>query len=228
MPYAPVPAVCACIELTNQRADEEMRGVSLNCKVHIEPQRRTYNLAEQARLFELFGEPAAWHTSMKPLHWTRLCLKVPSFLRSTSAEIQLPCSLDFDAEATRYFYALDSGSIPVTVQFSGTCFYVAPDGSLQSSEIQPGRHASFDLPVTTWQAAVAGHYGDTTWLRLPRSTYERLSRYKLTHGLASWQSVIARLLTDAGFPESATDDEPTAGDTALVEGSTFESVHLLQ
>jgi Family of unknown function (DUF6084) len=65
---------------------------------------------------------------------------VPRFTGELLVDLELPCTLDFNIAATKYFHALDSGDIPVAVMFSGTLFYEGPmdgqnAGALQISQI---------------------------------------------------------------------------------------------
>ena len=134
---------------------------------------------------------------MKPLHWTNLVVKVPPFTDETTVELSLPCSLDFDVAANKYFYGLDTGSIDVAVMFSGTIFYTGENGAVQISQIPWDREAHFKLPVEAWKAAIDAHYPDTTWLRLPRDTFDRLYRYKVAQSIPFWADVLDRLLDQA-------------------------------
>lgn len=140
---------------------------------------------------------------MKPLHWTNLVVKVPPFTDETTVELSLPCSLDFDVAANKYFYGLDTGSIDVAVMFSGTIFYTGENGAVQISQIPWDREAHFKLPVEAWKAAIDAHYPDTTWLRLPRDTFDRLYRYKVAQSIPFWADVLDRLLDQAEQTEVA-------------------------
>ena len=45
------------------------------------------------------------------------------------------------------------------------------------------------------------YYPGSTWLRLGRDAFERLDRYRRTHGLGSWEEALYRLLP--GVEEAA-------------------------
>lgn len=194
MPYAACPTIAARLHITNTPADETIQSISLNCQVQIQPLGRCYTALEETRLFELFGERERWGQTMKPLHWINVVLKVPPFTGETALDLALPCSLDFDVAANKFFYGLEAGVVPITVMFSGTAFYMNEAGAMQIAQIPWDREARFQLPVEAWTAAIDAHYPETAWLRLPRDVFDRLYRYKVARGILSWEGVIARLL----------------------------------
>lgn len=194
MRHAAVPTLGVRLRVSNASAAEPIHSILLNCQVRIEPQGRTYSAQEEARLLDLFGERERWARTMKSMHWMHTVLNVPGFTGTTEVELPLPCTLDFDVAATKYFYGLEAGDVPVSILFSGTIFYAAPDGALQVAQIPWDREARFRLPAATWSAAIELHYPDSVWIRLPRETFDRLYRFKGAHGLAAWQQTIDRLL----------------------------------
>jgi Family of unknown function (DUF6084) len=211
--YAAVPTLGVRLRISNSSATEPIHSVALNCQVRIEPLGRKYTAEEEARLLDLFGERERWARTMKPMLWMQVALNVPGFSGATEAELALPCTLDFDVAATKYFYGLHEGDIQISILFSGTVFYAGADGALQVAQIPWDREARFHLRAAAWQAAVEMHYPNTIWMRLPRETFDRLSQYKMKHSLPMWEQAIAQLLdrvdidrasvkqTDAPTPE---------------------------
>lgn len=197
MAYAACPTVAAKLRISNSPAGEDIQSISLNCQVQIQPLGRPYTAIEEARLLELFGERERWGQTMKPLHWINVVLKVPPFRSEVEIDLPLPCSLDFDVSANKYFYGLEAGSIAVTVMFSGTVFYTNMEGALQIAQIPWNREARFQLPVAAWKAAIATHYPDAAWIQLPHDTLDRLYRFKVSRGIPKWQGVIERLLNES-------------------------------
>lgn len=197
MPYAAVPTVAARLNVVNDTPQESIQSISLNCQVQIQPRGRQYSAMEEARLLDLYGERERWGSTMKPLHWTTLVVKVPPFRGETAVDLPLPCSLDFDVAANKYFYGLDAGSVTIAVMFSGTVFYSREDGAVQIAQIPWDREAHFKLPVDTWKAAINLHYPESAWLRLSRETFERLYRYKVARGIPMWSDVMEQLLDSA-------------------------------
>lgn len=197
MRYAAVPMLAVRLRVSNADAAQSIHSVLLNCQVRIEPLGRKYTAEEEARLLDLFGERERWARTMKPMLWTQAALNVPGFSGSTEAELALPCTLDFNVAATKYFYGLHAGDIQISILFSGTVFYGRADGALQVAQIPWDREARFHLPAAAWQAAVEMHYPNTIWMRLPRDTFDRLFQYKTKHSLSMWEQAIEQLLTRA-------------------------------
>jgi hypothetical protein len=203
MAYAACPTVAANLLISNSPADEDIQSISLNCQVQIQPLGRQYTAMEEARLLELFGERERWGQTMKPLHWTNVVLKVPPFRGKTKIELALPCSLEFDVAANKYFYGLEAGSIALTVMFSGTVFYTNEEDAIQIAQIPWDREARFQLPVAAWKDAIAAHYPETAWIRIPHDVFDRLYRYKVSRGIPTWQRAIERLLNESERAEAS-------------------------
>ena len=192
--YAALPTLGVRLRISNASATEPIHSIALNCQVRIEPLGRKYTAEEEARLLDLFGERERWARTMKPMLWTQAALNVPGFSGATEVELALPCTLDFDVAATKYFYGLHEGDIQVSIMFSGTVFHAGADGALQVAQIPWDREARFHLPAAAWQAAVEMHYPNTIWMRLPRETFDRLFQYKMKHSLPMWEQAIEQLL----------------------------------
>jgi hypothetical protein len=203
MPYAASPTIAARLHIGNNKAGEPIQSISLNCQVQLQPLGRQYSALEESKLLDLFGERERWGQTMKPLHWTNTVLKVPPFTDAAVVDLPLPCSLDFEVAANKYFYGLDIGSIAVTVMFSGTVFYCGDHGAMQIAQIPWDREARFSLPVAVWKAAIDAHYPETAWLRLPREVFDRLYRFKVARGIPMWEGVVGQLLDHAEHAEVA-------------------------
>jgi hypothetical protein len=195
--YAAVPTLRAPIEISNETAGELVQSISLNCQVQIETLGRSYSAAEEAKLLDLFGERERWARTMKPMLWINSVVKVPAFDTNTIVNLLLPCTLDFDVAATKYFYGLDAGEIAVTTFFSGTIFYARSDGRTQIAQIPWDREAHFRVPVEVWRSAIDSHYAGTGWLRLSEHTLQRLYIYKVERGAPTWEKAIDQLLDSA-------------------------------
>ena len=109
-------------------------------------------------------------------------------------ELAVPCTFDFNVAATKYFAALEEGEVPLVFLFSGTVFYQAEDGRLQVAPISLEKQADFRLPVGVWRQMMDHYYPRSTWLCLDRDVCDRLFRYKVTHGLPTWEKAIESLL----------------------------------
>lgn len=201
MPYAAIPTVAARLLVKSADAEQRVHSISLNCQVQLEPLRRSYSAAEEARLLDLFGERERWARTMKPMLWTNAVLKVAEFSGSTEIDLPLPCTFDFDVAATKYFYGLEAGKIPVSALFSGTIFYAGQDGALQVAPIPWACEARFELPVQVWRAAIDAHYPDLAWMRVPKETFDRLYRFKVARGIPMWDQLLNQLMDRAEISE---------------------------
>ena len=201
--FTATPMIAAPLRIVNASTEEPIQSVLLSCQIQLQPLGRPYSALEEARLLDLFGERERWGATMKPLLWTNLVVKVPSFKGETAVDLMLPCSLDFDIAANKYFYGLDAGSVAVAMMFSGTVFYAGSHGSMQIAQIPWDREARFQLPVEVWKAAIDMHYPNSAWLRLPREVFDRLYRYKVARGIPMWETVLSNLLDGAERNEIA-------------------------
>jgi hypothetical protein len=177
---------------------EPVAALALRCQVHIEVTLRRYGAAEQARLLDLFGEPRRWGQTLRTLFWTQTGVDVRGFSGSTVVDLPLPCTFDFNVAATKYFYALESGDVPLRLLFSGMIFYTTPEGALQIVPVPWEKEAAFRLPVRTWREMMDHHYADSAWLCLPRDVFDRLYQYKSARGLPTWEQALDSLLPPAG------------------------------
>ena len=192
--YSAVPAIALKLRVRSTPPEQPVHTVVLKCQVQIDPAKRRYSPQEQARLHDLYGEPSRWAQTVKPLLWMNTSVTVPSFTIATIANLELPCSFDFNLAVTKYFHAIDSGDIPITVMFSGTIFYGESDGRLQVTQIPWDREASYRLPVTVWKAMMDAHYPNAAWLCLQRDIFEKLLDYKVRNGIPTFERALEELL----------------------------------
>jgi hypothetical protein len=174
-----------------------IHNIALRCQIRIEPVLRRYTPAEQEQLVELFGEPPRWSQTLKSMLWTHTSVFVGAFTGSALVDLPVPCSLDFNLAATKYFHGLQDGQAPLCLLFSGTIFYAAADGRLQVAQIPWEKEASFRLPVRVWRDLMNQYYPDSAWLCLPRSAFEKLYRFKRQGGFATWEQTLDNLLPAA-------------------------------
>jgi hypothetical protein len=194
--HAASPLVALTLHVVNRPADEEIQSLLLNCQVRIDAERRSYAPDEQAKLADLFGEPAHWGRSLRGLLWTHVAVTVPPFRADAHFDVLLPCGFDLAAASSKYFYALEAGEIPLTLQFSGTVFYQA-DAMLQVARIPWNREAIFRLKVDVWTEMMKVYYPNTAFLPVRVDLFERLYRYKVQQGLPTWDHAIERLLSSS-------------------------------
>ena len=195
VPFAAVPTLAFKLKVTNARQDEAIHTVALRCQIQIEASRRRYTKQEQERLLDLFGEPDRWSQTLRSLLWTHVNLVVPSFAgNTTTVDLPVPCTFDFNVASTKYFEGLEGGDIPLVFLFSGTVFYALPDGTLQVAPISWEQEAKFKLPQQEWSEMMRAYYPNNVWLALRRDVFERLYRYKMENGIPSWEEALENML----------------------------------
>ena len=195
--FAAVPTLIFKLQISNAVEQERIHSIMLRSQIQLSVIRRHYNPEEQARLLEVFGEPKRWGETLRSLLWTHASTMVPRFTGSTVVDVLVPCTYDFEVVGTKYFNALDDGDIPLTFLFSGTIFYEGEEGTMQVAQISWSKEASYRMPVQAWQDMIAHYYPNTAWIRLHKDVFDQLYQYKATHGLPTWEDVVARLLQAA-------------------------------
>ena len=202
VPFAAAPLLSFKLRVSNRDAEEPIHSVSLRCQIMIDPARRSYRGEDQGRLRDLFGEPERWGQTLRPMLWTHTSVVVPSFTGGTTIELPVPCTFDFNVAATKYFAGLADGEVPLNLLFSGTVFYVAESGALQVAQIPWEKEARYRLPVQVWNQMMDSYYPNTAWLCLRRDVFDRLYRYKVRHGIPTWEQALERLLPEDVMPDT--------------------------
>jgi hypothetical protein len=182
------------VEVTNTPATEAIHTVILQAQIQIQATQRRYDVAEKDKLSDLFGAPERWGDTLRAKLWAITQTTVRSFTGSTTAMLTIPCTFDLNVMATKYFYALEAGEVPLLFLFSGTIFYEVDDGRLQVQQISWNKECAFRMPVKVWQELMDHHYPNTAWLSLNREVFERLYAYRRSHGIPSWEQTIEQLL----------------------------------
>src|SRR6478672_670627 len=172
------PLLHFILEITNTPETETIQSVMLQTQIQIQAPQRVYEAEEKKKLKELFGAPEDWGQTLRTRLWTHANTIVPQFQGHTRTILAVPCTFDFNVAATKYFYALEEGDIPLTFLFSGTVFYEEEDGVMQVAQIPWEKEATYRLPVQVWQEMMDLYYPNSAWLRLRRDVFDRLYRYK--------------------------------------------------
>jgi hypothetical protein len=195
VPFAAVPIIAFQLHIENGVPNETIHTIALRCQIQIEVTRRRYSPAEQERLLDLFGLPERWSQTLRNLLWTHATVMVPAFEgASTTVDLQVPCTFDFNVAATKYFEGLTDGEIPLNILFSGTAFYAPGDGPLQVAPISWDNEARYKLPLKLWREMMDTYYPNSVWINLHRDAFDRLYRYKLEHGLLTFDQALERVL----------------------------------
>ncbi|HEY7543678.1 MAG TPA: DUF6084 family protein [Blastocatellia bacterium] len=196
LPFAASPTLAFKLRVANRQAEERVHNVLLRCQIQMEVTRRRYSEEEQARLSDLFGEPHRWGETLRSMLWTHAIAVVPPFTSSTTVDLPVPCTFDFNVAATKYFAGLDDGEVPLVLLFSGTVFYESKDGALQVTQISWNEEARYRLPVRVWKEMMDIYYPSSAWLSLRRDIFDRLYRYKAREGFPTWEQTLESLLPE--------------------------------
>lgn len=180
-----------------ERSGTPVHAIALRCQIRVEPQRRGYSAAEAERLSDLFGgDPSRWSDTMKPIQLAMVSAMVPGFTAVTETELEVPCTYDLEVASARYLQALDDGTIPLLLLFSGTVFVA--DGDRMSVGLIPwSSEATCRMPVSAWQDVVDEHFPGSVWLRCGRDTLDALSAFKASRALPTWDATLSTLLKEA-------------------------------
>jgi Family of unknown function (DUF6084) len=194
VPFAVAPMLAFRLGITNAIAGEVIHTVALRCQVEIEVTRRRYAPEEQSRMRDLFGEPERWSRTLRNLLWTHASVVVPGFQGSTTVDLPIQCTFDFNVAATKYFDGLSDGEIPIHFMFSGTVFYADAEQVLQVAPISWEQESKFRLPVKVWRDMMNAYYPNSVWLNLRRDLFERLYQYKTQRGIPTWEQALESVL----------------------------------
>ena len=175
-------------------AGHEVRSVMLHVQIQIAARRRRYEPVAQEQLVDLFGTPERWGSTLSTLPWLRTTVVVPPFSGSAQVELDVPCTYDLEVKASRYLNAVEGGTVPLELLFSGSVFYAGAGGALQTAMIGWDKEALFDMPVTVWRDVMDQHFPGSAWLRIDRDTYDRLNVHRSRARHASWEETLASLL----------------------------------
>jgi hypothetical protein len=176
-----------------------VHAIVLRCQTRIDPRRRRYTPEEQARLYELFGQPSQWERTLQAVTWAHSTLVVPSFEQRIDIDLPIACTYDMEVGSSKYLHAVRDGEIPLVFLFSGTIFRAggAGEAGLAPFVVEPvswDMEASYRMPATTWQAAMDQFFPGGGWVRLQRDTLDRLQAFRGRQAVTTWDETIDALL----------------------------------
>jgi hypothetical protein len=195
--YAATPLLAFRVAVANAPG-EAIYSVALRAQIQLEVTRRNYTAQDQDNLRDLFGEPSRWGQTLRNMLWTNVSTTIAPFTGTTSVDLQVPCTFDFNIASTKYFHGVETGEIPLCFLFSGTVFYDGGAGAPQVAPISWSKEARFRLPVETWRSMMELYYPNCAWLCVRRDVFERLYQYKVRHGIPTWEAAIERILNEEG------------------------------
>lgn len=177
--------------------DVAVAALALDVQLGIALRGRAYDPATRARLTELLGAPGGESGALRSLFWTRTTIMVPPFTGSTTMELPIGCTYDFEVAVVKYLHALEEGEVPLEFLFSGAIYYRGAGGMLNVGRIPWDREAMYRLPIRVWREVLERHYPDSGWLRLRRDTLERLHAYRARLLLPGCDDALEELLRQA-------------------------------
>jgi hypothetical protein len=193
-PFAAAPLLVFRLRISQAVELVPIHTIALRCQIRIEPNQRRYGEPERERLLDLFDTPDRWSQTLRPMLWTHTSAVVPAFVDSIVTDLPVPCTFDFNVAATKYFYALEEGEVPLSLLFSGTVFHEIEGVGLQVAQIPWEKEANFRLPVAVWKKMMELYYPNGAWLYLRKNVFDLLYQFKSRHRLPTWEQAIECLL----------------------------------
>ncbi len=174
--------------------DWEVFTIALTIQIQIDPNQRQYDAETRAKLFELFGDPSRWAATTRSFPWATVFLLVQGFTGATTEDVIVANNFDLELAATKYFYALPGGDVPITFHFSGSIYYRGEDGRIQIVQVPWDTAAKFRMPVDIWKSMVDHYYPNTVWMTMRRPTMDALIKFKTEQGLPTFDACVSKLL----------------------------------
>jgi hypothetical protein len=171
---------------------DPLAALVVRYRVQIEPAHRGYAGGEQALIQELFGETEHANNGIRPLQWSDGAVALEAFADEAEFEVRVPCTYDMDVASAKYVNALRDGEIPVRLIFGGTAFRRTQTEVV--AETLAERQCATTVPLQTWHDALDAHFHRQAWIRVGRTTFDELCRYRAQHGLLDWESTLRELL----------------------------------
>jgi hypothetical protein len=193
-PYAAAPTLLLKVRIANPTSAVAVENVCLLCQVRIEATHRSHAPEDHERLVELFGETRRSSQTLSSMLWTHASVQVPAFKSDHLVSVPVECSYDFNIAATKHFYGLEGGEVPLALVFSGTVFYRGAEGILEMDQISWRKETAYRLPVNLWQELMDRYYPGSAWLRIDRELFDELYRLKRRKGFATWDETLRSLL----------------------------------
>lgn len=189
-----VPMMQFKLQITSSNPAISIQGLILNAQIQIQSPQRRYRPSEQERLIELFGPPEQWGQTLRGRLWTHAQATVGAFTATTETVLRVPCTFDLNIAATKYFYALEDGEVPLLFLFSGSVFYLSAAGKLQVELISWNKECPYPMPLQRWKELVEAYYPGCAWICLKRDIFDRFYQYRRQNQLLTWEKALEKLL----------------------------------
>jgi len=193
VPHAATPTLRFHLHVDDPTG-RDVHTIALSTQIQIDPARRTYDAETRARLVELFGAPERWASTTQVFRWAHVDVLVKGFTGATSFALDVPCTYDLEVAASKYFYSLPDGEVPLTFLFNGMVLYAGDDDRLQVAQVPWSCTAKWRMPVAAWKRAMDAYYPGGGWVRLQTETLEALAARKAADGHHSFDALVSELL----------------------------------
>jgi hypothetical protein len=193
VPNAATPTLRFHLHVTDPLG-REIHTIALSTQIQIDPARRVYDAGTKARLVELFGAPERWASTTQVFRWAHVDTLVNGFTGATSFVLDVPCTYDLEVAASKYFYSLPDGEVPLSFLFNGMVLYSGEGDRLQVAQVPWSCTARWAMPVAAWKAVMDAFYPGGGWVRLQTETLDALAARKAAEGHHSFDALIAELL----------------------------------
>ena len=194
----PVPFAAAPTLRFHLHVDDPLgraiQTIALSTQIQIDPARRAYDADTMARLVELFGPPERWASTTQVFRWAHVSALVPGFTGATSFALDVPCTYDLEVAASKYFYSLPDGVVPLSFLFNGMVLYSGEGDRLQVAQVPWSCTARWRMPVEAWKRVMAEYYPGGGWVRVETDTLDALAARKAQVGAHSFDALIRELL----------------------------------
>ena len=137
---------------------------------------------DTGRLVELFGAPERWASTTQVFRWAHVDVLVKGFTGATSFALDVPCTYDLEVAASKYFYSLSGGEVPLSFLFNGMVLYSGEADRLQVAQVPWSCTARWRMPVDAWKTAMEAYYPGGGWVRLQTDTLDALAARKAERG----------------------------------------------
>ena len=193
VPYAAAPTLRFHLHVDDPLG-RAIQTIALSTQIQIDPARRVYDAETMARLVELFGPPERWAATTQVFRWANVSALVPGFTGATSFALDVPCTYDLEVAASKYFYSLPGGAVPLSFLFNGMVLYQGEHDRLQIMQVPWSCVARWEMPVASWQAMMRAYYPGGSWVRVQSDTLDALTERKAAAGHHSFDDLLRELL----------------------------------
>ncbi len=159
-------------------AGREVHTIALSAQIQIDPARATYDAETRARLVELFGAARALGRDDPGLPAGRAIeVLVPASPARRRSPSRCRARYDLEVAASKYFYSLPDGEVPLTFHFSGMVLYSGDEATgCRSRRCRGAAPRAGACRSTRGSARWPRYYPGGGWVRLRTRDARRLCR----------------------------------------------------